>query len=124
MIKNSGYDVLFVTPYNKLCQELRKENLDSVTLNKLLNINICGNYNKYGTSYNTDSETVCFDEILLYNTGYLNKINNFMSKTDKKVYATGDLNQIQPFGFQLNNVIDKKKYLNRILNMMSLIRLY
>ena len=41
-----------------------------------------------------------------------------MNKTDKKVYATGDLNQIQPFGFQLNNAIDKKGYLNRILNMM------
>ena len=48
-VKNSGYDVLFVTPYNKLCQELRKENYDSVTLNKLLNIDICGNYNKYST---------------------------------------------------------------------------
>ena len=41
-----------------------------------------------------------------------------MEKTDRKVYATGDLNQIQPFGFQLNNVIDKKKYLNSILDMM------
>ena len=45
-VKNSGYDVLFVTPYNKLCQELRKEEYESVTLNKLLNIDICGNYNK------------------------------------------------------------------------------
>ena len=118
-VKNSGYDTLFVTPYNKLCQELRKENYDSVTLNELLNIDICGNYNKYATAYNTDSEAVCFDEILLYNTGYLNKINNFMNKTDKKVYATGDLNQIQPFGFQLNNVIDKKEYLNRLLYDVS-----
>ena len=80
-IKNSGYDVLFVTPYNKLCQELRKENYDSVTLNKLLNIDICGNYNKYSTSYDTTScEAICFDEILLYNPGYLNKINTFMKK--------------------------------------------
>ena len=117
-VKNSGYDVLFVTPYNKLCQELRKENYDSVTLNKLLNIDICGNYNKYSTSYNIDSDAVCFDEILLYNPGYLNKINSFMNRTDKKVYATGDMDQLQPFGYQLNNVIDKKDYLNRIINMM------
>ena len=41
-----------------------------------------------------------------------------MNKTDKTVYATCDLKQIQPFEFQLNNVIDKKEYLNRILNMM------
>ena len=117
-VKNSGYDVLFVTPYNKLCQELRKEIYDSVTLNKLLNIDICGNYNKYSTSYNIDSDAVCFDEILLYNPGYLNKINSFMNRTDKKVYATGDMDQLQPFGYQLNNVIDKKDYLNRIINMM------
>ena len=42
-IKNSGYNTLFVTPYNKLCQELRKENSLSVTVNKLLNTDICGN---------------------------------------------------------------------------------
>ena len=34
------------------------------------------------------------------------------------MYATGDMDQLQPFGFQLNNVVDKKEYLNRILNMM------
>ena len=73
--------MLFVTPYNKLCQDLRKENYDSVTLNKLLNIDICGNYYKYSTSYDTTScEAICFDEILLYNPGYLNKINTFMKK--------------------------------------------
>ena len=44
--KNSGYKLQFVTPYNKLCQELRKEIYNSVTLNKLLNINIVGEYNK------------------------------------------------------------------------------
>ena len=41
-----------------------------------------------------------------------------MNRTDKKVYATGDMDQLQPFGFQLNNVLDKKEYLNRIINMM------
>ena len=35
--KNSGYKILFVTPYNKLCQEIRKDHFDGVTL---LGINI------------------------------------------------------------------------------------
>ena len=118
-IKNSDYKTLFITPYNKLCQELRKEKYDSITLNKLLNINICGDVNKYSKTYDTSSyEAVCFDEILLYNTGYLNRINNFINKTDKKVYATGDVDQLQPFGFQLNNVQDKTAYLNKIIDMM------
>ena len=29
-----------------------------------------------------------------------------MNANDKKIYATGDVNQLQPFGFQLNNVGD------------------
>ena len=33
-IKNSGYKVLFITPYNKLCQELRKYGYEAITLNK------------------------------------------------------------------------------------------
>ena len=28
--KNSGYKLEFVTPYNKLCQELRKEKYDRI----------------------------------------------------------------------------------------------
>ena len=41
-----------------------------------------------------------------------------MNKTDKRIYATGDMDQLQPFGFQLNNVQDKKEYLTSIINMM------
>ena len=118
--KNSGYNVEFITPYNRLCQELRKDGYDSVTLNKLLNINIMGEYNKFHTCKHDISkyDAVCFDEILLYGPSYLNKIYSFMNKTDKKMYATGDTDQLQPFGFQLNNVNDKKEYLNRIINIM------
>ena len=52
---------------------------------------------------------------------YLTKLENLLrekSKTDKKIFATGDLDQLQPFGFQLNNVQDKKEYLKRIFDMM------
>ena len=84
-VKNSGYKVLFVTPYNKLCQELRKEGYDSVTLNKLLNVNIMGEHNKRGEQHDISSyEAICFDEIRMYGPNYLSKIYNFMNNTDKK----------------------------------------
>ena len=41
-------------------------------------------------------ESICFDEIKLYGPHYLAKIYDFMSKTDKKIFATGDSDQIQP----------------------------
>ena len=34
------------------------------------------------------------------------------------VYETGDMDQLQPFGFQLNTVLDKKDYLNRLIDIM------
>ena len=61
-----------------------------------------------------------FDEILLYGPHYLNKIFQFMNATDKKIYATGDVNQLQPFAFQLNNVSDAKKYLSMMIDIMFL----
>ena len=70
-IKNSGYRTLFITPYNKLCQELRKEGYDSITLNKLLNINVIGEHNKHANQYDvSEYEAICFDEILLYGPHY------------------------------------------------------
>ena len=117
-IKNSGYKTLFITPYNKLCQELRKEGYDSITLNKLLNINVIVEHNKHANQYDvSEYEAICFDEILLYGPHYLNKIFQFMNATDKTIYATGDVNQLQPFGFQLNNISDVKKYLNMMIDI-------
>ena len=118
-VKNSGYNLEFITPFNKLCQELRKENFNSVTLNKLLNINIMGEYNKKAKQHDISQyEAICFDEIPLYGPHYLSKIYNFMNKSDKKIFATGDVEQLQPIGFQLNNVSNVKEYMNRILDIM------
>ena len=41
-----------------------------------------------------------------------------MNVTDKNNYATGDVNQLQLFGFQLNNVSDAKKYLSMMIDIM------
>ena len=100
--KNSGYKLEFVTPYNKLCQELRKENYNSVTLNKLLNINIIGEYNKKAKQHDISQyEAICFVEIPMYGPHYLSKIYNFMTKTDRKIFATGDVDQLKPIGLEL-----------------------
>jgi hypothetical protein len=45
-IKNCGAELLFVTPYNKLSQELRKDGFDSVTLHNLLGMGITDEQNK------------------------------------------------------------------------------
>ena len=118
-VKNSGSVTDIITPYNKLCPELRKEKYDSVTLNKLLNINIVGEHNKNAKHHDISKyESICFDEIKLYGPHYLAKIYDFMNKTDKKIFATGDSDQIQPFGFYFNNVKDVKEYLDRCINIM------
>ena len=117
--KNSGYKLEFVTPYNKLCQELRKEKYDSVTLNKLLNINVTGDFNKNAKPQDLSKyEAICFDEVKMYGPHYLSKIYNFMNHTNKKIFATGDSDQLQPFGFYLNNVPNVKEYLKRCIDIM------
>ena len=68
-----------------------------------------GDYNKTAKPHNiSEYEAICFDEILLYGRHYLRKFYDFMTMTDKKLYATGDVNQLQPFGFVLNNVTNIK----------------
>ena len=90
-----------------------------MTLNKLLNINIMGEQNKYGERYDiSDHEAICVEEIRLYTPHELIKIYQFMNSTNKKVFANGDDSQNKPFGFFLNNVKNVKEYLDRIINIM------
>jgi len=111
-IKNYGNNTLFITPHNKLGQELRKDGQESITLNKLLGIYGDGqayvNMNEYDiTPYNN----ICFDEVLMYGTKELRMIALYMQKNNnKKYFATGDICQIQPFTDKLNNIKDKKAY--------------
>ena len=118
-IKNSGYELLFITPYNKLCQELRKEH-DSVTLNRLLNTNIEGKTNKRGEEFDISPyEAICFDEIRLYSPYLLNRIYLYMEENKKlKFFSTGDSDQLPPFGFSYNNVKNIDEYLSNCINIM------
>ena len=67
-IKNSGYKILFITPFNKLCQELRKDEYEAITLNELLDINCIGVENEFSKTKPFDieiDEAIGYDEILL-----------------------------------------------------------
>ena len=62
-----------------------KGKYDSVTLNKLSNINITGDFNKNVKPQDLSKyEAICFDEVKMYGPIYLNKIYNFMNHTNKK----------------------------------------
>ena len=113
-------DVLFISPYNKLCQQLRKDGYDSITLNKLLAIGIdddkCIKMKKYDIS---QYKTLVFDEVLLYNPKQLYLIKMFMDNNkDKRFHCTGDIDQRKPFTFDCNNVKDENEYQMSCLNQM------
>ena len=101
---------LFVSPYNKLCQELRKSGHDAIILNKLLGQGIDEHmkFKKFDTStYNC----IVFDEMLLYNPRQLYSIKMYMEQNnDKRFLCTGDIDQRKPFNFGCNNVINQNDY--------------
>ena len=109
---------LFVSPYNKLCQELRKSGHDAITLNRLLGQGIDEHmkFNKYDTSnYNC----IVFDEMLLYNPPQLYSIKMYMEQNnDKRFLCTGDIDQRKPFNFGCNNVNNQNDYQLLCVNQM------
>lgn len=118
--------VFFVSPYNKLCQELKKDGVDAITLNKLLAIGVDDNdqiikMKKYDVS---PYKTIVFNEILLYNPRQLYLIKMFMDNNDKRFHCTGDIDQRKPFTFNCNNIENKNDYQLFCLNQIFQIRLH
>ena len=116
-----GQKVLFVTPYNKLCQEHRKDNIDAITFNKLTNTYIDGKELKNrGVAFDVSSyRHICFDEAFLYSPNELKKIAVFMESNPEKAYsATGDMDQLKPFGTGMNNVKDYKEYISHCISTL------
>lgn len=115
-----GHKILFVTPFNKLAQELRKDKHNAETLNMTLGFYADGK--EYANIKKLDIsqyDCICFDEIKMYCPKRLNKIRNFMlNHPDKKFFGTGDSNQLQPMNFNSNNVPDTSEYLINCLNQM------
>jgi hypothetical protein len=112
---------LFVSPYNKLCQALRKKGFDAITLNMLLGYGANDAINLKMKVFDIRPyDCIVFDEILLYTPKLLMKIDNFMKKNKHiKFIATGDCNQNTPIGMEgFNNIQDKNIYLMTCIDIM------
>jgi hypothetical protein len=104
-------DIIFVSPFNAQCIELKKDGYDAITINKFFGRGI-GDIN-LGKSYDWSSKKlIIFDEILLNNIHILNMIRNFVEKHSEEItiIANGDANQLKPINFGVNNVTDETKY--------------
>jgi hypothetical protein len=118
---------LFVCPYNRLCQELRKRSnaqkgasFSAITLNMLLGIGCNDQENSKMAKYDVSGyDCIIFDEIFLNNTNNLKRINEFMNKhNDKTFIATGDTCQNSPIGMDHLNIENKAQYLKDCVNQM------
>lgn len=70
---------LFVCPYNKLCQALKKKGIEAITLNMLLGIGCNDEFNKKMSNFDVSCyDCIVFDEIFLYNTNNLNTRDIFI----------------------------------------------
>ena len=104
-------EVVFVSPFNAQSIELKKEGFDAVTINKFFGKGI-GDMN-FGNAYDwSKNKLIVFDEILLNNIHYLNMVRDFVEKHGEeiRIVANGDVNQLKPINFGVNNVRDETKY--------------
>lgn len=105
-VKNySGRKLLFVTPFNKLASEIKKSGHNVTTVNMLLGVFGDGqDYKKMKGCDVSAYDTICFDEVYLMPPSYLKRVDKFIHNHPKiKFLATGDLNQIDPIGYEGSN---------------------
>ena len=108
----TGKNILFVTPYNQLCQELTLKGYKAITLHNLMALNITGQISKRKKFDVSQFDTIIFEEILLYDPQLLSSIQRFIKlHPDKKIIANGDDSQNLPLNFGFNNIATKNKYL-------------
>jgi len=96
--KCKGKKILFVAPFNELCQNIRESGHDAITYHRLFSLDIHNNECKYIRKFDiSPCDVMCFDEVCVYSLHQLSKIKSFMDKhVDKKFIATGDLAQLDP----------------------------
>jgi hypothetical protein len=62
---------------------------------------------------------IIFDELNMYNPNELTLIHNFMLKNNHIRYgSTGDRDQIESFGYELNNIDNMENYIEKCINYM------
>lgn len=112
--KNSDYkNKLFVCPTNKLCQMLRKDGHEALTVHMLLGLGFNDQENtKMRETDISKYDCIVFDEIYLNSPNILMKIAFFMNNNkDKRFLATGDTCQLEPVKFDvLNNIENGEIY--------------
>ena len=116
--KNYDKNGLFICPYNKLCQNLRKDNLESITYNKAFGLYV----DDVERSSNIDLSnynTIVFDEAFLYSPERLLRLADIViNNPDKTFIGTGDGLQRDPVGFS------DAKYLTKCLNIIFRNKIY
>ena len=116
-MKSLGYNVLFVSPTNKLSKELNKDHkIEAITINKFFGFN-ADNETKYMKQFDSSEyNCIIFDEIYFYDVCNLMKVFNYCkSNTDKIILATGDINQLECIS-EVSNVKDYESYINHCIN--------
>jgi len=110
---------LFITPYNALSQNLRlKDGVDAITFCKLMGTIFDGeDVKEQGSNVNIDDyDVIIFDEVYLYDTIQLQKIEEFIHNNHQKKYlATGDEYQLSPIEILNADINNKKLYYNNIV---------
>jgi hypothetical protein len=113
-------NALFISPFNKLCQNLRKDGYEAITLNMLMGYGVNEQANTKMKAYDIEPyEIIFFDEVYLYDIQCLKAIDTFIKKNkDKQIYATGDIDQCKPFGCGTNNIKDLLEYRKQCVNIV------
>jgi len=112
-------NTLFITPYNALCFDLRKKGHKAITLHKLLGLRFDGEEGTNCKSFDiTNIQRIVFDEIYLYPVSSLEKIKEFMTRHNDKIFnATGDEFQLSPIQDSLT-VSNTQSYYNKIITSL------
>lgn len=109
--------LLIVSPYNMLCDDIKKKGLKSITLYKLLGKTLeCFEKKNQSVKYNIEGfDAIHFEEIFLYNINELTWIKKFINENNHiKFSAAGDEFQLKPV--QSNDI--SESYHNFIIHSM------
>ena len=122
MFKNiiSKFEIkgLIITKFTNLAEEIIIEGFEAITFNKLLGIHAEEDkkIDKFDVS---DYDVIIFDEFNMYNVKELTLIHNYMLKNNNiRFGATGDSNQIESFGYNLNNIDNMENYIERCIDII------
>ena len=92
-----GYNVLFVSPTNVLCNELFKDHkVKAITINDFFGFGVNEENSFIKQFDSTDYDCIIFDEVYFYNISNLMKIYNYIQNNNAKIIlGAGDVEQLE-----------------------------